>query len=106
MLKAAHPVNIPIWNPKVGYFHIRPRHFFPFSVLSCDSLFMLLRSLCTYLPSTVSSFGLRVFDIDLSFIALPMAPTPVLLPGKSHGQRSLVGYSPRGHKEPDTTEHT
>ena len=27
-----------------------------------------------------------------------------LLPGKSHGQRSLVGYSPRGHKESDTTE--
>ena len=25
-------------------------------------------------------------------------PTAVLLPGKSHGQRSLVGYSPRGHK--------
>ena len=25
-------------------------------------------------------------------------PTPVLLPGKSHGQRSLVGYSPWGHK--------
>ena len=31
-------------------------------------------------------------------------PTPVLLPGKSHGQRSLVAYSPRGHKEWDTTE--
>ena len=31
-------------------------------------------------------------------------PTPVLLPGKSHGQRSVVGYSPRGHKESDTTE--
>ena len=30
--------------------------------------------------------------------------TPVLLPGKSHGQRSLVGYSPWGHKESDTTE--
>ena len=29
---------------------------------------------------------------------------PVFLPGKSHGQRSLVGYSPRGHKESDTTE--
>ena len=26
-------------------------------------------------------------------------PTPVFLPGKSHGQRSLVGYSPWGHKE-------
>ena len=31
-------------------------------------------------------------------------PTPVLLPGESHGQRSLVGYSPRGCKESDTTE--
>ena len=30
--------------------------------------------------------------------------TPVLLPGKSHRQRSLVGYSPRGRKESDTTE--
>ena len=31
-------------------------------------------------------------------------PTPVLLPEKSYGQRSLAGYSPWGHKELDTTE--
>ena len=31
-------------------------------------------------------------------------PTPVLLPGKSHGQRSLVGYSPWGCSEPDRIE--
>ena len=31
-------------------------------------------------------------------------PTPVLLPGKSHWQRSLVGCSSWGHKELDTTE--
>ena len=31
-------------------------------------------------------------------------PTPVFLPGESHGQRSLVGYSPGGCKESDTTE--
>ena len=31
-------------------------------------------------------------------------PPPVLLPGKSHGRRSLVGCSPWGHKESDTTE--
>ena len=31
-------------------------------------------------------------------------PTPVSLPGQSHGQRSLVGYSPWGRKESDTTE--
>ena len=30
--------------------------------------------------------------------------TPVLLPGKSHGQRSLVGCSPWGRQESDTTE--
>ena len=30
--------------------------------------------------------------------------TPVLLPGKSHGQRSLAGYSPWGRKESDPTE--
>ena len=30
---------------------------------------------------------------------------PVLLPGESHGQRSLVGCSPQGRKESDTTEH-
>ena len=32
-------------------------------------------------------------------------PTPVFLPGKSHGQRSLVGYSPGCLKELDMTEH-
>ena len=33
-----------------------------------------------------------------------LATTPVLLPGESHGQRSLVGYSPYGWKESDTAE--
>ena len=32
--------------------------------------------------------------------------TPIFLPGKFHGQRSLVGYSPWGHEELDTTEFT
>ena len=31
-------------------------------------------------------------------------PTAVLLPGESHGQKSLEGYSPQGHKEADMTE--
>ena len=30
--------------------------------------------------------------------------TPVFLPGEFHGQRSLAGYSPWGHKKSDTTE--
>jgi len=35
-----------------------------------------------------------------------MATTPVFLPGESHGQRSLAGYSPWGRKESDRTEVT
>ena len=45
-----------------------------------------------------------------------MQPTPVFLPGESHGQKSLKkkkkekksleGYSPWGHKETDQTEAT
>ena len=33
-------------------------------------------------------------------------PTLVFLLGKFHGQRSLAGYSPWGHKDSDMTEHT
>ena len=40
----------------------------------------------------------------LCFQRMQWHPTPVLLPGKSHGQRSLVGCSPWGPKESDMTE--
>ena len=33
-----------------------------------------------------------------------MEPTPVFLPGESHGQRSLAGYSPWGCEESERTE--
>ena len=35
-----------------------------------------------------------------------LVATPVFLPEESHGQSSLVGYSPEGYKESDTTEAT
>ena len=41
---------------------------------------------------------------DLNSAVQEMAPTPVLLPGESHGGRSLVGYRPWGRKESDTAE--
>ena len=45
---------------------------------------------------------------DMSSIPEPgrSPDTPVFLPGESHGQRSLVGYSPLGRGESDTTEAT
>ena len=33
----------------------------------------------------------------------PLQFSPVSMPGESHGQRNLAGYSPQGHKELDTT---
>ena len=49
-------------------------------------------------------------DFDPWFRKIPWRrawqPTPAFLPGEAHGQRSLVGYSPWGHKELDTAEET
>ena len=52
--------------------------------------------------------GFRVILICIQFSSVAQRrqwhPTPVLLPGKSHGWRSLVGCSPWGREESDTTE--
>ena len=46
-----------------------------------------------------------IFKANLIYISeRQWQPTPVLLPGKSHGWRSLVGCSPWGREESDTTE--
>ena len=41
---------------------------------------------------------------NVTFWRRKWQPTPVFLPGESHGQRNQAGYSPWGHKESDTTE--
>ena len=45
-----------------------------------------------------------IFAMRTSWWRRKWQPTPVLVPGKSHGWRSLVGYSPWGLKESDRTE--
>ena len=45
-----------------------------------------------------------LFYFECFSIRRQWQPTPVLLPGKSHGWRSLVGCSPWGLEESDTTE--
>ena len=51
----------------------------------------------TWLETQVQSLGQK------DPVEKEWQPTPVFLPGKSHGQRSLAGCSPWGHKESDTT---
>ena len=60
------------------------------------------------ISSTLSCTALCCFYYNCPGLLLTLRrrwhPTPVLLPGKSHGQRSLVGCSPWGREESDTTE--
>ena len=57
------------------------------------------------LSAALSQHHLSGFEIaQLEFWRRQWHPTPVLLPGKPHGWRSLVGSSPWGRKEADTTE--
>ena len=73
-------------------------------------LFMLFHvfGLSTGFPLTYIAFPFSLLILLLSshepFWRRQWQPTPVLLPGKSHGQRSLVGCSPWGRWESDTTE--
>ena len=56
---------------------------------------------CTTLCDPIDSSPCSCKELDT---AMAMAPTPVRLPGRSHGRRSLVGCSPWGRCELDTTQ--
>ena len=65
-----------------------------------------VRELCE-VPTQLQAYAWKAFPFYLLLYPpwrRQWHPTPVLLPGKSHGQRSLVGSSPRGRYESDTTE--
>ena len=56
-------------------------------------------------PDEITGIFSSIFAIWRSVLGRKARqPTPVFLSGESHGQRSLAGYSPWGHKESDTTE--
>ena len=65
-----------------------------------------LHLLCTLFLLLLHQLYLSSAGIQFWSLRTPRRwhPTPVFLPGKSHGQRSLVGCSPLGRQESDTTE--
>ena len=52
----------------------------------------------------IQSVKIRCMYVFMNAWRRQWQPTPVLLPGKSYGRRSLVGYSPWGRTESDKTE--
>ena len=91
-------MNFSFWllHFQLQYFHLViflwRRFLFPYWYSLFD---VALTSYFPLLPITVSYSSL---------MEKALATLPVLLPGKSHGWRSLVGCSPWGHKESDRTE--
>ena len=81
----------------------------PLLLLFCDTgltylLSMQQEKLQLHVFSAADQFSLSENGL-LSFASSrQLHPTPVFLPGKSHGRRSLVGCSPWGRRESDTTE--
>ena len=63
-----------------------------------------LKGVCPFLKLENHRDKVRSASKSTKFQRRQWHPTPVLLPGKSHGQRSLVGCSPWGREEPETTE--
>ena len=57
-----------------------------------------------FLIDNYKGVELRAHMVNMFIIRRQWLPTPVLLPGKSHGWRSLVGCSPWGREESDMTE--
>ena len=59
------------------------------------------------LPANYRRYRRQEFSPQVGMVPLrrKWQPHPVFLPGKFHGHRNLVGYSPWGPKELDTTEH-
>ena len=80
------------------------------SVQSLYSLTIFVHILClptmhSLLPAIhLSLFRFTTLTFSSSNLEEEWQATPVFLPGKSHGQRTLVGYSPCSLKELDTTE--
>ena len=76
------------------------------TIAQLHSSHMLVTSLVAQTVKRLSTMGRPGFNPWVGKIhwRRKWQSTPVLLPGKSHGQRSLIGYNPWSRKESDTTE--
>ena len=97
--------------PRISYIKRERTNFIMFFELSLEDVFHHLQKIGTcyqvvqrlkrLLPTWETGFDPWVRKIPWS---RKRQPTPVFMPGKSHGPRSLVGHNPWGCKESDTTE--
>ena len=89
------------WDIVIFFFHL-PRILTPNRSQNCLLQKELSHSIL--FPILIQSTSIDLSLPSSFFQRRQWHPTPVLLPGKSHGRRSLVGCSPWGRQELDTTE--
>ena len=83
---------------------ISSTHYISFCILFFKLIYVSSKSIS--IIRKVFSFVCWFHDYIVLCWRRKWQPTPVFLPRESHGQWYLVGYSPWGHKEWDTTEAT
>ena len=119
-------LSFPKWNIKMlcntreqcqvliwGMFHCLLEHWHLIRILSdLFACYFCIMGLPRWRSGKESAYQCRRYRrhrFDLWVGKIPWSrkwqPTSTFLPGKFHGQRSLVSYSPWGCKESDTTEH-
>ena len=97
------PLSLPVYSSQLSL-HLIPKIT---TILYFVFIIALLKKKLIPDPIKLFFFQLSMFlnfILAVYYVEKAMAPTPILLPGKSHGQRSLVGCSPWGREESDTTE--
>ena len=87
-------------SPEVVFLFCRVLPWAPASALASGSE---VGFTCPSFPSFHESLSASLWESNFD-LCIPWHPTPVLLPGESHGWRSLVGCGPWGLEESDTTE--
>ena len=75
-----------------------------FTISNLNYFFISLHYIETVLPSIFYSSQIMLSFKKNNTVKGRDNGNPVFLPGKSQGQKSLVSYSPQGHKESDTTQ--
>ena len=75
---------------------LRTEHTYPIASLVAQRL--------KHLPAMQETWVQSLGQEDSLEKEMKWQPTPVFLPGESHGRRSLAGYSPRGRQESDMAE--
>ena len=95
ILHFLHPSSI---KGHLGCFHLLDLWIMLLRIGTYKCLFKILLSIALFSLVTFLQIGRLIHQ------RRRWHPSPVLLPGKSHGRRRLVGYSPWGCEESDTTE--